>query len=67
MPKVTVSESYYAVEKVKGRRVKNGVVQYRVKWLGYPSSQNTWEPREHFNQAGHHEIVRFNMSRKQKA
>lgn len=67
MPEVTVSESYYAVEKVLGRRVEDGVIQYRVKWLGYPASENTWEPRDHFNEAGHREIVRFNMSRKQKA
>jgi len=62
-----VSERYYAVEKVLGRRVENGVIQYRVKWLGYPASDNTWEPRVHFNEAGYREILRFNMNRKQNA
>ena len=67
MSNVTVSESYYTVETVVGRRVVSGVVQYRVKWAGYPASDNTWEPRDHFNEAGYREILRFNMNRKQKA
>jgi len=34
----------YVVESVVGKRfLKNGTVQYRVKWQGYPESENSWE------------------------
>ena len=28
-----------------------GIAMYQVKWKGYDSSENTWEPIEHFSQA----------------
>jgi hypothetical protein len=34
----------YQVEELKNSRVRNNKLQYLVKWVGYPSSQNTWEP-----------------------
>ncbi|CAG7815233.1 unnamed protein product, partial [Allacma fusca] len=40
------SEELYFVEEVKDKRVKNGRVEYLIKWLGYPASGNTWEPVE---------------------
>ncbi|GMF43507.1 unnamed protein product [Phytophthora fragariaefolia] len=36
---------YYHVEKLLKRRGRSGQYQYLVKWRGYPSSQNSWEPR----------------------
>lgn len=24
-------------------------IEYLIKWRGYPSSENTWEPRQHLN------------------
>ena len=36
---------HYHVEAIVGARRHNGVDQLRVKWLGYPSSENTWEDR----------------------
>jgi len=33
----------YAVERLCGRRVRNGVVEYKVKWTGY-EGEDTWEP-----------------------
>eukprot|EP00048_Salpingoeca_helianthica_P017967 m.239972 g.239972 ORF g.239972 m.239972 type:complete len:129 (+) comp22946_c0_seq1:58-444(+) len=34
----------YFVDRLLARRVSHGVVQYRVKWLGY--LEQTWEPEE---------------------
>ena len=39
------SRGQYVVEKILARKKIRGKVHYRVKWLGYPSSANTWEPR----------------------
>jgi len=35
---------HYHIENVVGARRHNGELQLLVKWLGYPSSQNSWEP-----------------------
>jgi len=32
----------YRVEKILQRKTQNGRLMYFVKWLGYPSSQNSW-------------------------
>lgn len=37
-----VSEVKYRVEKVVATRTINGVKQVKVKWLNYPSSDNSW-------------------------
>jgi Tfp pilus assembly protein PilP len=37
----------YEVESVLKKRIFNGEIQYRIKWVGYPSNQNTWEPAHH--------------------
>jgi Reverse transcriptase (RNA-dependent DNA polymerase)/Chromo (CHRromatin Organisation MOdifier) domain len=34
----------YVVERIVGRRVKLGRVEYKVHWAGYDSSEDTWEP-----------------------
>lgn len=40
----------YIVEKIVGKRKNiNGKVEYLLKWKGYPSSDNSWEPEEHLN------------------
>lgn len=38
----------YEVEKIIGKRYLNNQTQYKTKWKGYPMSQCTWEPIEHF-------------------
>jgi len=40
-------EEEYIVERIEKKRVINGVTQYFLKWQGYPSNQNSWEPAEH--------------------
>lgn len=39
----------YAVEKVLGMRIINGVWEYQIKWKGYPNSFNTWETEANCN------------------
>jgi len=34
------------VERIIGRRMRNGQLEYRIKWLGYDSSYNSWEPAD---------------------
>ena len=34
----------YEVEKIIDKRIINGKLEYKIKWVGYPMSQCTWEP-----------------------
>ena len=42
------SEDIYDVERIEDVQVIQGEEHYLVKWEGYPSSQNTWEPLSSF-------------------
>lgn len=50
------SEVEYTVEKIISKRGYGKKTEYRVKWIGYPSSKNTWEPLE--NLAGSMKLVK---------
>ncbi|KAI9577063.1 hypothetical protein GQX74_014991 [Glossina fuscipes] len=42
-----VKETGFVVEKIVDKRITpDGKVEYFIKWRGYPSSENTWEPEE---------------------
>lgn len=44
---ISVSEQEFIVERVLKKRVnREGVVEYFLKWMGYPDSYNSWEPQE---------------------
>jgi hypothetical protein len=46
------SKEVYQVEKILDvRRGKGKDVQYLIKWKGWASKHNTWEPVEHLHQA----------------
>lgn len=36
----------YTAEKILKKRIRNGVTQYFIKWKGYSTRDNTWEPQE---------------------
>ncbi|XP_067618786.1 chromobox protein homolog 3 [Eurosta solidaginis] len=43
----SVKETGFVVEKIIDKRITpEGKVEYYIKWRGYPSSENTWEPEE---------------------
>jgi len=45
-------EEEYTVEKILDRRLgKKKRVEYLLKWEGYESDDNTWEPEEHLTKA----------------
>lgn len=37
-------EKKYEVEDIKDFRIKKGIRQYLIKWLGYPDSESLWTP-----------------------
>lgn len=46
-------EEVFEVERILDKRTQRirgrNVVQYLIKWKGYPDSDNTWEPRHHLH------------------
>ena len=44
--KGNIARNLYIVDRILSKRFVNGKVQYYLKWLGYPDSENTWEPKE---------------------
>ncbi|CAI2368196.1 unnamed protein product [Moneuplotes crassus] len=55
----------YEVEKVLKSRMVDGQEQFYVKWVGYPSTENTWEPILNFGE-GNLPLQRFLQKRERK-
>ena len=55
------AQTKFIVERIVGKRKRKGRVEYEIKWKGYPSSENTWEPRQQLLDDGFEdEINQFN-------
>ena len=54
----------YEVEHIIGKRQGTKGLEYKVKWLGYPIDQNTWEPLENLDNA-HSAIESFEANTSQ--
>ena len=64
-----LDEPRFVVEKILDVKEEGGRNTYLVKWEGYPASETTWEPAEHFEDAS--TLANFwrqrNPARKRKA
>lgn len=40
------NEEIFEAEQILSKRERKGKIEYKVKWVGYPISQATWEPAE---------------------
>lgn len=45
----TMAEEFYDVEKFLKFRIHNNARQFFIKWLGYDTNENTWEPEENLD------------------
>lgn len=59
-------ESFWAIEKVVGRRIHKGKVQYLVRWKGFSEDENTWEPAENLCDTAMADALRFTKALKKR-
>ena len=45
-----LGEDTFKVEAIRAKRTRKGVQQYLIKWEGYESEENTWEPADNVNE-----------------
>jgi hypothetical protein len=45
-PAIDSEDHQYRVEKLVGKRPCGRTFEYKVKWLGYPDDENTWEKKK---------------------
>ena len=51
----------YIVDRIVDHKVMKGEMRYRVRWLGYAPSEDTWEPRSSFGSS--RDLVRAYLKR----
>jgi hypothetical protein len=51
LPEIVNNDLEYEVEEILDSRMRRSKLQYLVKWKGYPTEENTWEPEENVKNA----------------
>lgn len=46
-----MSDRFFIIDSIVGRRIRGGRAQYLVHWQGYDSSHDSWEPEENLKAA----------------
>ena len=54
-------DNEYEVEKIVDKRIKNGKIEYKIKWAGYSMNECTWEPLKNLENI-RKMIEKFNMN-----
>ena len=60
------NQSIFAAERILEKRKRKGKMQYKVKWLGYPEDQSTWEPEENILDKSLIEHIEYGQGRNQR-
>jgi hypothetical protein len=50
-PDLINQEEEWEVEEILAHKRHRGRLQYKIKWKGYPTSENSWEPAAHLSNA----------------
>ncbi|TAQ83095.1 hypothetical protein B7494_g8581 [Chlorociboria aeruginascens] len=51
LPELEDEPDQWEVEDIRDESKMNGITHFLVKWVGWPSEYNTWEPEEHLEDA----------------
>lgn len=51
VPDIIEDKEEYEVEAILGHRRQRNTIQYLIKWKGYASAKNSWEPTANLNNA----------------
>jgi hypothetical protein len=65
MPDFLEEEEEWEVQEIHNAQTFDGALHYLVKWIGWLSEYNSWEPTEHLAKAPK-KIQEFKHARKQK-
>ncbi|CAF0752175.1 unnamed protein product [Adineta ricciae] len=65
--KIHLWEQMYIVEKIVDHRIRNGCMEYLLKWKGYSEKENTWELEENLHCPGLLQQFKASLSNQKKA
>ena len=46
-----IEETLFEVEDILDKKTINGITYYKIKWLGFPLSESSWEPKSNLDSA----------------